>query len=102
MAAGQLQVVLRHVRKLAGTAGSGDVTDGQLLERFVTQRDEAAFELLVRRHDLLHAMFMTQVKLVLAVLLAVTVVTGGAGFVAHQTLAAKPEPEEQREEPELA
>src|SRR3989442_8314045 len=80
MASGQLQVVLRHVHKLAGTAGSGDVTDGQLLERFVTQRDEAAFELLVRRHDLLHAMFMTQVKLVLAVLLTVTVVTVGARF----------------------
>jgi RNA polymerase sigma factor (sigma-70 family) len=32
---------------LAGT----DVTDGQLLERFLTQRDEVAFEMLVRRHS---------------------------------------------------
>ena len=51
MAARQLQIVLRHLRRLAGTAGSSGVTDGQLLERFVTQHDEAAFELLVRRHE---------------------------------------------------
>jgi hypothetical protein len=51
MAARQLQIVLRHLRKLAGAAGSGGVTDGQLLERFVTHQDESAFELLVRRHE---------------------------------------------------
>src|SRR5690242_9103589 len=51
MAGGQLRAVLRHIRKLAGAPVSSDVTDGQLLERFVTERDEAAFELLVRRHE---------------------------------------------------
>src|SRR5690349_6305843 len=51
MATGPLHVVLRHIRKLAGTQATGEVTDGQLLARFVTQRDEAAFELLVRRHE---------------------------------------------------
>src|SRR5216683_2461362 len=51
MATEQLHVVLRHIRRLAGCQATGEVTDGQLLERFVTQRDEAAFELLVRRHE---------------------------------------------------
>src|SRR5260370_1381741 len=51
MEAGQLQAVLRHIRKLAGAQASGGVTDGQLLQRFVSERDEAAFELLVRRHE---------------------------------------------------
>ena len=51
MANRQLQIVLRHLRRLTGTVGTGSVTDGQLLERFVTQHDEAAFELLVRRHE---------------------------------------------------
>src|SRR5437870_9544054 len=51
MATGPLHVVLRHVRKLAGSQATGEVTDGHLLERFITQRDEAAFELLVRRHE---------------------------------------------------
>jgi RNA polymerase sigma factor (sigma-70 family) len=51
MATGHLQAVLRHIRKLAGTRAAAEVTDGQLLERFVTQRDEIAFELLVRRHE---------------------------------------------------
>jgi hypothetical protein len=51
MATRQLQILLRHLRRLAGAAGSGEVTDGQLLERFITHHDEAAFELLVRRHE---------------------------------------------------
>jgi RNA polymerase sigma factor (sigma-70 family) len=51
MAIGHLDAVLRHIRKLAGVPASGDVTDGGLLERFVTERDQAAFELLVRRHE---------------------------------------------------
>jgi RNA polymerase sigma factor (sigma-70 family) len=41
--------LLGHLRQLLG-AQAEDQTDGQLLERFVSQREEAAFALLVRRH----------------------------------------------------
>src|SRR5438270_13249344 len=44
-----LQTVLRHLRRVAGSAAAG-WTDTALLERFVAGGDEAAFELLVRRH----------------------------------------------------
>jgi RNA polymerase sigma factor (sigma-70 family) len=44
----QLNTVLHHLHHLAG--GNGTLTDGQLLGRFVSRRDEAAFELLIRRH----------------------------------------------------
>jgi RNA polymerase sigma factor (sigma-70 family) len=49
MPAGQLDSVIRQLRGacLPGGAGPGD---GELLERFVSQRDEGAFGLLVRRH----------------------------------------------------
>src|SRR6266446_4350697 len=47
MANAQLSLVLRHIRKLAG---AGKATDRQLLHRFATQHEEAAFELLVERH----------------------------------------------------
>jgi RNA polymerase sigma factor (sigma-70 family) len=49
MATGQLSGVLRHLRGAALLQG-GDLTDGQLLECFLTNRDEVAFEALVRRH----------------------------------------------------
>jgi RNA polymerase sigma factor (sigma-70 family) len=49
MAYGQLNVVLAHLRRLVHQPGAG-VDDGVLLERFVRQRDEAAFEVLVWRH----------------------------------------------------
>src|SRR5262249_46317585 len=42
--------VLRQLRRAALLRDGGGMTDGQLLERFVTRRDEAAFEALVRRH----------------------------------------------------
>src|SRR5712692_827943 len=47
MANAQLSLVLRHIRKLAG---AGNATDRQLLHRFATQHEEAAFEILVERH----------------------------------------------------
>jgi RNA polymerase sigma factor (sigma-70 family) len=47
---GQLRTFLRCLRRVAGHPGSAAPTDGQLLERFLGQHDEAAFELLVWRH----------------------------------------------------
>lgn len=44
-----LSQVLQHLHHLLGTPG-GDRTDGELLERFVAARDEAAFAALMRRH----------------------------------------------------
>src|SRR5262245_42929485 len=41
--------VAKHLRQAAGAPE--DVTDAQLLERFLRSRDEVAFELLVRRHE---------------------------------------------------
>jgi RNA polymerase sigma factor (sigma-70 family) len=43
-------VVVRHLRQAAG-APDPAVTDAQLLERFLRDRDGVAFELLVRRHE---------------------------------------------------
>jgi TIGR03009 family protein len=43
--------VLRHLRRLVGRHGGEGVTDAQLLDQFVTQRDESSFELLVWRHQ---------------------------------------------------
>jgi RNA polymerase sigma-70 factor (ECF subfamily) len=50
MATGQDNSLLRHLRRAALLQDAGDVTDGQLLERFLAMREEAAFEVLVRRH----------------------------------------------------
>jgi RNA polymerase sigma factor (sigma-70 family) len=50
MATGQDNSVLRHLRRAALLHEAGDLTDGQLLERFLAAREEAAFEVLVRRH----------------------------------------------------
>lgn len=50
MAGGPLTAVLQYIGQLAGRPDSGDLTDGQLLERFVGRRDEAAFGLLVKRY----------------------------------------------------
>ncbi|MCI0462294.1 MAG: RNA polymerase sigma factor, partial [Gemmataceae bacterium] len=45
-----LRELLRQLRKLAGSTGAGSLTDSELLERFLSRRDEAAFEVLVWRH----------------------------------------------------
>jgi RNA polymerase sigma factor (sigma-70 family) len=49
MRQGQLDAVVRHLRRLAG-ARPGQLTDNQLLQQFVTYQDEEAFASLVRRH----------------------------------------------------
>ena len=50
MSDGQPHDVLRQLRSAALLQDGGGMTDGQLLELFLTDRDEAAFEALVRRH----------------------------------------------------
>jgi RNA polymerase sigma factor (sigma-70 family) len=42
--------VIQHLRGLLGAPGGAGVTDGELLERFASRRDEAAFAELLRRH----------------------------------------------------
>src|SRR4051812_30726042 len=49
MAGGRTSLLLRHLRLLTAE-GTGQLLDRQLLERFATQRDEAAFTALVKRH----------------------------------------------------
>jgi RNA polymerase sigma factor (sigma-70 family) len=46
-----LAPLLQHLRKITDLPRSEGVGDGELLERFVRLRDEAAFELLVWRHQ---------------------------------------------------
>src|SRR5580700_852231 len=50
MAAG-LNIVLNHLRKVAATENAKQLSDRQLVERFVATRDEAAFTVLVKRHS---------------------------------------------------
>lgn len=51
MTSSSMTGLLQHLRKLADPAGISGVGDAELLERFVHSRDEAAFELLVWRHQ---------------------------------------------------
>src|SRR5438132_9830769 len=47
----QANPVLQHIRRMAGAAGElGELSDRELLERFMAEHDEAVFETLVRRH----------------------------------------------------
>jgi hypothetical protein len=50
MAAERLTSVVRQLRRGALLQNGGGISDGALLESFIFQRDEAAFETLVRRH----------------------------------------------------
>src|SRR2546421_11780145 len=45
-----MEVVLRQVRQMAASEGLAGTTDGQLLERFSTRQEEAAFAALLHRH----------------------------------------------------
>jgi RNA polymerase sigma factor (sigma-70 family) len=50
MASNRLGAVIEHFRKVAARDYPGDAPDQELLNRFISERDEAAFELLVARH----------------------------------------------------
>src|SRR5207249_10394270 len=50
MAKQPLSGVLQHLRKLAAVQTYRELSDRDLLERFVAARDEAAFTVLVERH----------------------------------------------------
>jgi RNA polymerase sigma factor (sigma-70 family) len=46
-----LPSLLRRVQQVLGAQTDGCISDAELLERFLSGQDEAAFELLVRRHE---------------------------------------------------
>ncbi len=50
MAMAQMDTVIRHLRRAVLRQDGAGRTDGQLLASFINQKDEAAFEALVRRH----------------------------------------------------
>ena len=50
MATNQAKPVIENLRRVALRLDGAGKTDGQLLESFVSSRDEAAFDALVRRH----------------------------------------------------
>ncbi len=50
MAAGQLNSLVRQIERLFNSGSVTGMNEGQLLERFVSKRDEAAFQALVARH----------------------------------------------------
>jgi RNA polymerase sigma factor (sigma-70 family) len=50
MSSAQLGILVQQLRKLAAVPSIGLVTDRQLLDEFLSRRDEAAFTELVRRH----------------------------------------------------
>jgi RNA polymerase sigma factor (sigma-70 family) len=45
-----LELVVRHLRRLASRTGLAEFSDAQLLERFAAEREESAFTLLMQRH----------------------------------------------------
>ena len=50
MAKSQFTTVFRQIRKAIGLAGTDELPDGQLLERFVARQDDLAFEQLIQRY----------------------------------------------------
>jgi DNA-directed RNA polymerase specialized sigma24 family protein len=42
--------ILQHIRRLVAIETASQASDAALLERFVAQRDESAFALLLKRH----------------------------------------------------
>ncbi|HEY7423501.1 MAG TPA: sigma-70 family RNA polymerase sigma factor [Gemmataceae bacterium] len=50
MASTRQHPILNYLRRVLGTPASGGVSDAELLHRFVKERDESAFELLLWRH----------------------------------------------------
>src|SRR3954466_7278983 len=50
MGSGPLNGVLRHLHRAARPGDGAGATDGQLLERYLADREEAAFRALVERH----------------------------------------------------
>jgi len=51
MSNSSLDTVVRHIRRMAMGTNGRECSDAQLLQQFVSQRDEAAFTALVRRHE---------------------------------------------------
>jgi DNA-directed RNA polymerase specialized sigma24 family protein len=47
----QLDPVMQHLRRLADTERLSQASDAELVERFLAERDEAAFVMLVERHS---------------------------------------------------
>ena len=50
MRTNRANAVLRYIRRLAAVGYAPDLADRELLNRFVTDRDEMAYAVLVRRH----------------------------------------------------
>src|SRR5262249_15052525 len=50
MRTNRANAVLRYIRRLAAVGYAPDLGDRELLTRFVTDRDEMAYAVLVRRH----------------------------------------------------
>src|SRR5215470_5816481 len=50
MSSEPLDPLLRHLRRVLETHETAALTDSQLLDRWLTRRDEAAFEVLLWRH----------------------------------------------------
>jgi DNA-directed RNA polymerase specialized sigma24 family protein len=50
MATSMMTPVIDHLRRVGLLPDGAGQTDGQLVESFVSRKDEAAFEVLVRRH----------------------------------------------------